>query len=79
MHNRENQMSKKLDLLNQAWNFSNSEFWCFLRWGEHRTKLGDNVKRYMGYVRCDKLEKAMAPHSSTLAWKIPWMEEHGRL
>ena len=21
------------------------------------------------------LEKAMAPHSSTLAWKIPWMEE----
>ena len=25
------------------------------------------------------LEKAMAPHSSTLAWKIPWMEESGRL
>ena len=25
------------------------------------------------------MEKAMAPHSSTLAWKIPWMEEHGRL
>ena len=24
-------------------------------------------------------EKAMAPHSSTLAWKIPWMEELGRL
>ena len=23
--------------------------------------------------------KAMAPHSSTLAWKIPWMEETGRL
>ena len=21
------------------------------------------------------MEKAMAPHSSTLAWKIPWMEE----
>ena len=21
----------------------------------------------------------MAPHSSTLAWKIPWMEERGRL
>ena len=21
----------------------------------------------------------MAPHSSTLAWKIPWMEESGRL
>ena len=25
------------------------------------------------------LEKAMAPYSSTLAWKIPWMEEPGRL
>ena len=26
-----------------------------------------------------KTEKAMAPHSSTLAWKILWMEESGRL
>ena len=25
------------------------------------------------------MEKAIAPHSSTLAWKIPWMEEPGRL
>ena len=25
------------------------------------------------------MEKAMAPHSSTLAWKIPWVEEPGRL
>ena len=25
------------------------------------------------------LEKAMAPHFSTLAWKIPWMEEPSRL
>ena len=24
-------------------------------------------------------EKAMAPHSSTIAWKIPWTEEPGRL
>ena len=29
-----------------------------------------------GYV---KSEKAMATHSSTLTWKIPWMEEPGRL
>ena len=26
-----------------------------------------------------RLEKVLAPHSSTLAWKIPWMEEPGRL
>ena len=25
------------------------------------------------------LKKATAPHSSTLAWKIPWTEEPGRL
>ena len=27
----------------------------------------------------DPLEKEMATHSSTVAWKIPWMEESGRL
>ena len=27
----------------------------------------------------DPLEKEMATHSSTPAWKIPWMEESGRL
>ena len=29
--------------------------------------------------REDPLEKAMATHSSTLAWRIPWREEPGRL
>ena len=27
----------------------------------------------------DPLEKEMATHSSTLAWKIPWTEKPGRL
>jgi len=27
----------------------------------------------------DPLEKEMATHSSTLAWKIPWTKEPGRL
>ena len=27
----------------------------------------------------DPLEKEMATHSSTIAWKIPWMEDPGRL
>ena len=27
----------------------------------------------------DPLEKEMAIHSSTIAWKIPWTEEPGRL
>ena len=29
--------------------------------------------RYLGWE--DPLEKEMATHSSTLAWKIPWTEE----
>ena len=31
------------------------------------------------YVHSKCSEKAMAPHSSTPAWKIPWTEEPGRL
>ena len=31
------------------------------------------------YPHRHNMEKAMAPHSSTLAWKIPWTEELGRL
>ena len=38
--------------------------------------LKDARKGEMGEVRS---EKAMAPHSSALAWRIPWMEEPGRL
>ena len=34
----------------------------------------ENVCPYRVY-----LEKAMAPHSSTLSWKIPWTEEPGGL
>ena len=30
-------------------------------------------------IYCIAPEKAMASHSSTLAWKIPWMEDPGRL
>ena len=36
----------------------------------------------LGKINADlrsQAEKEMAPHSSTLAWKIPWMEETGGL
>ena len=39
--------------------------------------LQENCVRSLGYE--DPLEKEMTTHSSTLAWKIPWMEEPGRL
>ena len=34
---------------------------------------------YLVYGIIQILEKEMATHSSTPAWKIPWMEEPGRL
>ena len=34
---------------------------------------------FLGLNNTPLSEKAMAPHSSTLAWKIPWTEEPGRL
>ena len=37
------------------------------------------VKAMVFQVVMYGLERAMAPHSSALAWKIPWMEEPGRL
>ena len=48
---------------------------------------GSDVKRLptmretqvLSLGREDPLEKEMATQSSTLAWKIPWMEEPGRL
>ena len=35
--------------------------------------------RVQSQDREDPLEKEMATHSSTIAWKIPWTEEPGRL
>ena len=37
-----------------------------------------SLRQYSGSLG-KRTEKAMAPHSSTLAWKIPWAEEPGRL
>ena len=42
---------------------------------KRRLLLGRKVMTNLGSI----LEKAMATHSSTLAWQIPWMEEPGGL
>ena len=43
--------------------------------------IGTKNSEVMNYdaIYISLLEKEMATHSSTLAWKIPWMEEPGRL
>ena len=37
------------------------------------------VETIFGSLYAQISEKAMATHSSTLDWQIPWTEEHGRL
>ena len=44
---------------------------------KHMTTMRDAQVRSLAWE--DPLQNEMATHSSTLAWKISWMEEHGRL
>ena len=44
---------------------------------KHLLAMQETRVRFLG--RKNPLEKEMAIHSSTLAWKIPWMEKPGRL
>ena len=44
---------------------------------KHLPEMWETWVRYLG--REDPLEKEMATHSSTLAWKIPWTEDPSRL
>ena len=45
---------------------------------DHPQREGLELNRFEGYHEY-RSEKAMAPHSSPLAWKIPWMEKPVRL
>ena len=44
---------------------------------KHLPEMGEMKVWSLGWD--DSLEKEMATHSSTLAWKIPWVKEPGRL
>ena len=44
---------------------------------KHPPAMRESQVQSLGWE--DALEKEMATHSSTLAWKIPWTEEPGRL
>ena len=42
------------------------------------TLFGGKISAFIA-KSLSEVEKVMAPHSSTFAWKIPWMEEPGGL
>ena len=53
-----------------------------MRWMKLEPVIQSEVsqkERHQYSILTHIVEKAMAPHSSTLAWKIPWAEEPGRL
>ena len=66
-----------------SWNFPMSEFWMTLgasvvaQTVKHLPAIQETWVQSLGWE--DPLEKEMAIHSSTLAWKIPRTEEPGRL
>ena len=41
--------------------------------------LANRIQKYIKKIVHHDMEKALAPHSNTLAWKIPWTEEPVRL
>ena len=47
-------------------------------WHDRSSVVISMIKPFRDHLR-KKSEKATATHSSTLAWKIPWTEEPGRL
>ena len=61
-------MKWRLSLYNLSIKYSKQNLTC---WNE--------LRRQIAMICPQILKKAMAPHSSTLAWKIPWTEEPGRL
>ena len=50
-----------------------------LMYGRDHHNIVENYPPIKHYILAYISEKAMAPHSSTLAWKIPWMAELHRL
>ena len=74
------QVAARLWTHSRSWSLDpNSQFWramrsilSFSRGSQSAFNAGDHGQE-------DSLQKEMATHSSTLAWRIPWTEEPGKL
>ena len=59
--------------------FSRQEYWRGLPFPLPRDLPLSGIEPMFQVSCIGRLEKAMAPHSGTLAWKVPWTEEPGGL
>ena len=66
---------EEIENLNRS--ITSTEIESVIRNPPKKTKVQDQRASQLNSTK--NLEKSMAPHSSTLAWKIPWMEKPGRL
>ena len=65
--------------LRQNWYVHLTKTRCALERQKENSISKNRVRKLFKKILVQDSEKAMAPHSSTLAWRIPWMEEPGRL
>ena len=70
---------KKLEVW--SWNIPTGDWLnaSSIFWKTPRVKYYTNTEKRIRHICVYRQRRPMAPHSSTLAWKIPWAEEPGRL
>ena len=61
----------------KMWYISTMEYYSAIKKNEIMPFAGTWMD--LEIIILSETEKTMAPHSSTLAWRIPWMEEPGGL
>ena len=83
-----NQIANICWIKEKAREFQKNIYFCFIDYGKPLTVFSSVqllsrdrlfATPWIAVRQASLSEKAMAPHSSTLAWKIPWMEDPGRL
>ena len=70
-------MTQRLNSKTFVWFLSEDGASLVAQMVKHLPAMQETRVQSLGWE--DPLEKEMAPHPSILAWKIPWLEEPGRL
>ena len=74
-------MPRKDKYIDRQWQGRNSDTWTLKFMSRDNMSIFSSSMNQRSWCKSEYFnsEKAIAPHSSTLSWKIPWTEEPGRL